>query len=205
MTYAGRDNGRMEIHPIVPDRSDDYFELFDNAFTDNPHWAGCYCAFYDDPMPIDQWDTTAPEFAKRNRRNRAETIASGQAYGLLAYEGGNPIGWVNAGPRHLYGTLRHFAEAVRPGDPPTGSVMCFVIHPDHRAKGVASGLLASLDDYFRDLGLAVAEGYPRKAPPDDPEFPWTAAYYKGTSAMYEKAGYTKQRELEHFAVMQKSL
>lgn len=195
----------MDIQPISPERADDFFALFDNAFTDNPHWAGCYCAFYDDPTPTDELDSSAPGFAERNRRNRAATIAAGRAHGLLAYEDGHPIGWVNAGPRHSYGNLRIFAEATEELDPPTGSIMCFVIHPEHRGRGVASGLLAALDDYFRGLGLVIAEGYPRPTAPTDPDFPWTAAYYKGTPTMYEKAGYRRHREYRGFVAMRKDL
>jgi GNAT superfamily N-acetyltransferase len=83
--------------------------------------------------------------------------------------------------------------------------MCFVIHPDHRGDGVASGLLAELDDYFRDFGLSQAEGYPRREAPANPDFPWTAAYYKGSPTMYEKAGYRVHRQYEHFTSVRKQL
>lgn len=195
----------MEIRPIRPELADDYFALFDNAFTDNPHWAGCYCAFYDVATSNEDWDPSNESFGEENRSFRRGVIERGEANGLLAYRDGRPVGWVNAGPRERYGNLRHFAEAVEDDDPPTGSIMCFVIHPDHRGHGVASGLLASLDDYFREFDLSQAEAYPRKAPPTDPDFPWTAAFYKGTPSMYEGAGYQVHREYEHFTAVRKQL
>lgn len=195
----------MDIRPISPDLVDDYFRLFDNAFGDNPHWAGCFCAFYDDPRGSEEWNSDRPGFAETNRANRSRTIREGRARGLLAFDGDGPVGWVNAGPRDAFGNLRIFAEAVADDDQRIGSVMCFVIHPDHRGRGVATGLLNSVDDYFRDLGLACSEAYPRNAPPDDPEFPWTAAYYKGTPEMYEKAGYRVHHEFDHFVAMRKAL
>ncbi len=195
----------MEIKPIGPSLADDYLALFDNAFTDNPFWAGCYCAFYDDPTPTDDWDSSTPGFAERNRSARLDVIARGDAYGLLAYIDKQPVGWVNAGPRHRYGNLRHFEAAVEPSDPPTGSIMCFVIHPDYRGRGVASALLHRLDDYFRGLGLAQAEGYPRRVAPSNSDMPWTAAYYKGSPTMYENAGYRPHRHHEHFVAVRKSV
>jgi GNAT superfamily N-acetyltransferase len=195
----------MDIRPISPALTDDYFALFDNAFTDNPYWAGCYCAFYDDPRPDDEWDSSQSGFAVRNRENRETTIAAGNAHGLLAYQGGRPVGWVNAGPRDRYGNLRIFAEAIETDGPPTGAIMCFVIHPEYRGTGVASALLGGLDDYFRDLDLVVAEGYPRREAPADPDFPWSAAYYKGSPDMFRKAGYRPHREFERFVAVRKTL
>ena len=195
----------MEIRPIGPDLADDYFALFDNAFTDNPFWAGCYCAFYDVSTSNEDWDPSDEGFGQQNRAYRAEVVDRGDAHGLLAYRDGRPVGWVNAGPRDRYGNLRHFAEAIEADDPPTGSIMCFVIHPDHRGSQVASSLLAELDDYFRDFGLSQAEAYPRKAPPNDPDFPWTAAYYKGSPSMYERAGYRAHKKYEYFTSVRKPL
>ncbi len=195
----------IDIQPITPALSNAYFSLFDHAFSDNPRWAGCYCAFYDDPIADDQWDASDEEFALRNRANRADTIARGEAHGLLAFVDSKPVGWVNAGPRNSYGNLRIFARAVGPGDPAIGSVMCFVIHPEHRTQGVATALLGAVDDYFRDLGLFVAEAYPRREPPANPGFPWSAAYYKGTPEMYRKLGYLPHREFERFTAVRKTL
>ena len=191
--------------PLTPDLVDDYFLLFDNAFPDNPDWAGCFCAFYDDPGSDEEWDPSNPAFAARNRANRAATIAAGNAHGLLAFDSGVPIGWVNAGPRDSYRNLRVYAEAIEPGETGIGCVMCFVIHPDHRKRGIGTALLAEVDDYFRSLELSTAEGYPRKKPPQDPHFPWTAAYYKGSPDMYRSAGYLTHRDHDYFVAVRKVL
>lgn len=195
----------MDIKAVGPDLVDDYFGLFDNAFTDNPAWADCYCAFYDDAGPDEAWDRTSPGFAERNRQSRRKTIQEGQAHGLLAYDGNKPVGWVNAGPRDSYRNLRIFSEAIEADDPPTGSIMCFVIHPEHRGAGVATALLESIEGYFQALGLHVSEGYPRLSPPEDPDFPWTAAYYKGSPAMFARAGYHVHKEFDRFVSVRKLL
>jgi hypothetical protein len=60
-------------------------------------------------------------------------------------------------------------------------------------------------DLLRDTGMTVAEGYPRADPPADPEFPWSAANYHGTPAMFEGAGFHLDRRIGQFLVMRKAL
>lgn len=192
----------MQIRRLTPDLSEDYFRLFGQSFTDFPEWGACFCAFYDDPRD----DETVEAYSHdRNRGYRQAVIDRGGAYGLLAYDDGEPVGWVNAGPRSAYLNLRSFSDVTPPDAPPTGAVMCFVIHPDHRGRGVATALLAGVDDHLRDLGMEVVEAYPRLAVPDVADFPWTAAFYKGSPSMYEKAGYDRVAEHERFAVYRKAL
>lgn len=191
----------MEIRTFQPSMADQWFGFMDGAFDDNPEWAGCYCAFYDDTGP--SFDDQEPGFAERNRANRRATIEAGKAAGLVAVEDDEILGWLNAAPRDMYGNLRRYAAAVEPDDPPTGSIMCFVVSPDHRGKGVATALLTSADDHFRTLGLEVAEAYPWAEL--DSDEPFSAAAYKGTRKMYEDAGYAPVRDIKWFTVMRKAL
>lgn len=193
----------VEIVELTPERTDDYLAFFDQAFRDNPFWVGCYCAFYDDACADEDWDPASQ--GERNRANREQRLRSGGARGVLAYRDGRVVGWCNAGPRSSYGNLRAYAAAVEDPDDDPGLVMCFVVDPDHRDQGVGSALLAGALQAFRRWGLPWAEAYPRREPPPDPAFPWTAAFYKGSLAMYEKAGFTVHAELEHSYVVRRTL
>jgi GNAT superfamily N-acetyltransferase len=193
----------LEIVPLSPAHCDEYLAFMDGAFSDNPAWSGCYCAFYDDPCPTEKWNP-APEAGPEHRAFRAAHVRSGRAHGLLALDAGRIVGALNAGPRAEFGNLRIFAAAVENASEPVGSIMCFVIDPGRRREGVATALLGGAERRFRELGLTHAEGYPRAVPPN-PEFPASAAYYKGSPAMYERAGYTLVRRFERFNCVRKRL
>jgi GNAT superfamily N-acetyltransferase len=192
----------VRIVELTADLADDYAALFDAAFRDNPDWAGCYCAFYDAPegQPFD------PEAdGASHRAQRLDRIRSGAARGLLAYLDDRPVGWCNVGPRSRIPNLRRFAEAVEdPADDPA-VVMCFVIDPEHRGHGVATALLREAVRAARRWGCGWVEGYPAKPDVDTDGLPWTAAFYKGTQAMYEKAGFRSARDMGTWSVMRHDL
>ncbi len=181
-----------------------YFALFDRAFSDNPAWSGCYCAFYYDPCSDEAW-SPGPQAGAAHRAARAAQIESGRAHGVLAFDAGRAVGWCNAGPRAAFGNLRVFGAAVGDASERVGSVMCFVIAPERRREGIATVLLAGAEDLFRSLGLEIAEAYPRAAPASNTSLPQSATYYKGAPAMYERAGYAPSRRFERFVCVRKSL
>ena len=137
----------VEIRRFAPDLVDDYFRLFDDAFRDFPDWRGCFCAFYDDPCASADWD---PEQVERNRGYREAVIDRGGAHGLLAYDEGEPIGWLNAAPRASYGNLRIFAAAARPDDPPVTGVQRVVTPGPYRAPDC-------VDERWRGIGIRIED------------------------------------------------
>lgn len=169
----------FEVKALAPALADDYFALFDAAFPDNQDWSGCYCLFYHSPEA--PWP--GPEAATAHRAARVEQIAHGGAPGYLAYRDGRPVGWLNAGPREAYGNLRGYPD----GDAGEAVVMCFVVAPQERGKGVASGLLDFALGDLAQRGLAVVEAYPRLGPAG--ELAWTVASYKGPLSMYLNRGF----------------
>ncbi len=92
------------VRELKPELLDDYLSFFDQAFSDFPRWAGCYCGFYD--TQGDVWDPTA-KAGPEHRAARADRIRAGQAQGLLAYADGKPVGWCNAQPRASFANMRH--------------------------------------------------------------------------------------------------
>jgi GNAT superfamily N-acetyltransferase len=195
---------KVEIRELTPGLLDDYLRFFDkDAFTDYPYWAGCYCEYYD--TPDETWDPTA-EAGPAHRAARAERIRSGKARGLLAFADGKVVGWCNAQSRSSFLNMRRYSAAIDSPTEPVGSIMCFLVAPGHRGKGVGTALLNAACDKFRQDNLRVAEGYPTTNPVKRAwETPWAEENYKGPLSMYLKAGFRVHRQLERFAIVRKQL
>jgi len=195
---------KVEVQELTPELLDDYLRFFDkDAFTDFPEWSGCYCGFYD--TPGDSWDATA-KAGPAHRAARAERIRSGKAHGLLAVADGRVVGWCNAQPRTSFLNMRRYSTAIDNPAEPVGSIMCFLVAPGHRGKGVGTALLYAACNKFRQDKLDCAEGYPTTNPVKrDRETPWAQENYKGPLSMYLKAGFKIHRQLERFAIVRKLL
>jgi GNAT superfamily N-acetyltransferase len=180
--------------PLTAERLADYLRFFDTrAFADNPRWSGCYCYFpLHDPARTEWGRRTAPE----NRAAVTACIEAGSARGVLAYEGGDVVGWCNAGPWSQFPMLRDTPE---PESDRLGVIFCFVVAPELRGRGVASGLLAAACDMLRTQGLQAARAKPVKSATG------AAANHLGPLALYLKAGFRVVREDGDDVFVEKSL
>ena len=112
----------------------------------------------------------------------------GRAPGLIAYRGGEAIGWVSLAPREDFERLEHSKVLARVDEKPVWSIVCFVVGRRARGQGVANALLAAAVDYARDHGATLLEAYPTDAA--DGRIP-SANAYMGTLSMFERAGFTE--------------
>jgi GNAT superfamily N-acetyltransferase len=187
----------ITVHPLDPGRLEDYLAFFDReAFSDNPEWADCYCLFYHVPDP--DWESRT---GARNREDAAALIRAGGLRGWLAYDAGRPIGWCNANAKERFARLA--AESAQWGEARPGervlSVVCFVVAPAYRRKGVARLLLQEACAGAARAGYRWAEGYPRKVERN------AAQAYHGPLALYRSEGFTELRELEQSWIVRRDL
>jgi GNAT superfamily N-acetyltransferase len=195
---------KVEVRELTPELLDDYLRFFDkDAFTDFPEWSECYCGFYD--TPGENWDASA-ESGPAHRKARAERIKSGKAHGLLAFVDNRVVGWCNAQARSSFLNMRRYSTVIDNPAEQIGSIMCFLVAPGYRGKGVGTLLLNEACDKFRRDHLEIAEGYPTTNPVKRTrEIPWANENYKGSLNMYLKAGFRVHRQLERFAIVRKQL
>ncbi|MEW5816944.1 MAG: GNAT family N-acetyltransferase, partial [Spirochaetota bacterium] len=136
----------IKIESLNTERLKDFLYFFDSvAFTDNPGWANCYCYFYHIACGGKQWERRS----KTDNRTAAEKlILSGKMKGYLAYQDGQPVGWCNANDKVNYPRLEADSELWHGKDEQVCSIVCFIVAPEHRGKGIADQLLhRALSDY----------------------------------------------------------
>ncbi len=196
----------VRIERLTPDRVEDYLTFFDHehgpAFADNPEWARCYCHYYQVP-PALHWPSLD---GNANRAAMRERIVSGEMEGFLAYGDQGVVGWVNAQPYHK---LRHACARLRIPAPllpvpshEAAAIVCFVVTPSWRRKGVARALLHGALDDLLARGIRVVDAFPWKAGPDETA---PVDHYHGTLSMFVAAGFAPIAEHETMTVVRKSL
>jgi ribosomal protein S18 acetylase RimI-like enzyme len=196
----------VRIEALTPERSRDFLEYFDHekgpAFADNPGWAKCYCHFYHTPPPID-WNARPGEV---NRIAMRQRIATGEMEGFLAYDAAEQVvGWLNIQPRnklpHCFARMRLDPTPIDIPDFRVAQVLCFVIHPQFRRRGVARALLDAACAASAQRGIALVEAYPFKS--DDSVDP--GDHYHGSLAMYLAAGFEVFADAPTMTIVRKTL
>ena len=176
----------LRIIPVAPDYRDELIGFFETAFADKPEWAGCFCMYPYIHHGTQDWDARP---AGQNRADASERIRQGRMKGHIAFEDGKLAGWVNAGPKGMYRSL--LDEPDPHGDHDlTGRILCFLVDPEKRGRGIARALLDAACEGLKAQGMAVAEANPRPGT-DDP-----GANHRGPLSLYLSAGFTIDREDE---------
>jgi len=170
----------LEFRPLNASTAQDFVSFFDHLdYSYKPDWQGCYCVYYHTTCEDDAWMART---SAQNRASALDLIARGEMRGFLAYADNQCVGWCNANALH---GLQRYARSpeLAEFDAKTGVIICFVIHPDFRGKGVARQLIRAAVDGFRREGFARILALPFEWK-DNPEL-----QYHGTRAMFAEAGF----------------
>ncbi len=136
------------------------------------------------------WRLKRSEFERRqgdgNKRAFKKIVASGEEPGILAYAGGQPIGWCAVAPREAYPVLDRSPTLKRVDDRPVWSVTCFFIARPWRRKGATVALLKAAIEYAARHGATIVEGYPVE--PKKDSMPEVYAF-TGMASAFRKAGF----------------
>jgi GNAT superfamily N-acetyltransferase len=180
------------IRALTPDLANvfcDYLTHLD--FANTPHWASCFCRYYHLTCSMEEWHSRSLE---TNRAEALREIAAGNMRGYLAFDGETCVGWCNANdivnlPR-LFSDVEELCREKR-----VGCTICYVIHPDHRGRGLARMLLARAIADFQASGFDAVLAFPIEAPGVEQR------RYRGTLHMYQEAGFTEIRAEDNLHVM----
>jgi GNAT superfamily N-acetyltransferase len=184
----------ITIKPLSPGLTDDYLSFFDHlVFTENPGWSACFCFSFHFTGASEAWSR------ENNRASVIRYIGENKMKGYLAYDGDQPVGWCNANDRRNYESLaRYYALSCNPGDK-ICSVVCFVVAPEYRRKGIARRLLGRVCTDYSVTDYDYLEAYPGKGDLS------CELHYKGPLAMYMDCGFAIDEEHNDYFVVKKKL
>lgn len=151
----------------------------------DPSW--CWCQYF---------LTTGRGYedsAENNRAALAQQVAGSRPPGLVAYLDGEPVGWVQVGPRPSYPRITGNRALVRArtADPQDGtiwSVTCFVVRVGRRRRGISAALLDAAVQFAREHGASAVEGYPVDVAARTTKV-GGAELYHGVASTFVRAGF----------------
>lgn len=175
----------LQIKPLSPDMANQFTSyLSEMDYSHAEHWHFCYCQYYHVDCSSIEWRERS---AEQNKALAEQNIESGLMRGLVAMDGEQIVGWVNVNDIKNFALLGQ-VEEVQAMQGRNAAVVCFVIHPDYRGKGLAGKMLSEAVEESRRQGFDRIIGRP---------FLWSAhpqRQYHGVPKMYEDLGFQKVAE-----------
>jgi GNAT superfamily N-acetyltransferase len=138
------------------------------------------------------WRLTRREFDQRtgapNKRAFKKLVTGGRVPGILAYAGGEPVGWCAIEPRASYPVLQR-SPVLKPVDEqPVWSITCLFVARPWRRRGLSVQLIRAAADHAARHGATIVEGYPRASGKDaQPD----VSAFTGLPEAFREAGFTE--------------
>lgn len=165
----------LKITPLGPQQWPALEDLFGRAGASN----GCWCMYW----------RIGPRYRERprteNKDDLKELACSGQASGLLAFDGDVAVGWCEVAPRADLKWLAQSRYFPPVDDLPVWSIPCFYIRRTHRGQGVTGMLIEAAAQAAAAAGAPALEAYPVDvAAPGH-----TSNLFRGVASTFAKHGF----------------
>jgi ribosomal protein S18 acetylase RimI-like enzyme len=184
----------ISIKALSSDLLEDYLYFFDNIiFSENPDWSKCYCYSFHFTGSADQWNK------KGNRAAVVSLIKGNRMQGYLAYTDNKPVGWCNVNNRCNFQRLMKYYDLVDNPDDKACSIVCFLVSPEYRNKGIAGKILQQITIDCSAHGYDYLEAYPGKGTLS------CEKHYKGPPDLYKKFNFNIHREYSDYNVVRRYL
>jgi ribosomal protein S18 acetylase RimI-like enzyme len=182
---------RLAVHPVTPDRWQDFVELFERRGPRGGHRNtpayGCWCMY---------WRDRSLQHGTPKKRAMGRLVRAGREPGLLAYDDGSPVGWISVAPREEYAAIVRSPQ-YGPRDEEDGvwSIVCLVVDRPAQGRGIAGALVDAACTHAFANGAAAVEAYPHVS---------NAGDYMGSPSLYERAGFTRVRPANKRAIYRRA-
>jgi len=185
-----RDQDQVRFVPANEATWEDLAAIF--GTTDYPGL--CQCQRFKVPGWFWRDTTQEQRMAMLREQTACGNPAAAATSGLVAYLGGEPVGWVAIEPRTAYPKLRtsRLPWAGRDedkGDHRVWAVTCFAVRKGYRGRGLTYALARATIGYARQRGARALEAYPMITAPGK-EITWGEVHV-GARQVFEDAGFTQ--------------
>lgn len=159
---------------------------FEDLFGKQGACYGCWCTHFRLEPKARQAMTGAEKRAFMKTR-----IEAGPPPGILAYEDGRAVGWVQVGPRADVSQWNRPKRVTTPledasaDDAGVWAVSCHFIRSKERGRGISHVLLSAAIDHARASGARLLEACPM----DRAKQAKSVGLYVGSTSVFEKAGF----------------
>jgi GNAT superfamily N-acetyltransferase len=169
----------VQYFPLDSSRWADLEKLFGK----NGACSGCWCMWY--RLSRTDFDAMRGEGTRRAFQSLAEQNVP---LGILAYDGGQSVGWVAVAPRADYSALERSRSFKKLDDLPVWSITCFFVRRDYRRQGLTEGLIHAAVKYAAEHGAEWLEACPVE--PSKPVVTDTSAF-TGFYSTFIQAGFVE--------------
>jgi len=169
----------LKFHSVTPERWRD----LETLFGERGACAGCWCMWW--RLRRSEWQR---QRGQGNKRALKRIVESGEEPGVLAYAGGEPVGWCAVAPREAYAALAR-SRVLKPVDAnPVWAIVCFFVARPFRRRGLTVRLLKAAVRHTRERGARIVEGYPVEPKKGSMPDAWA---YTGLASAFVKAGFVE--------------
>lgn len=173
---------KLDVVPLSAERWPDFEALFGRQGA----CYGCWCTYF----------RLAPKLRKENSAedNKAfirARIETGPPPGLLGYLEGEPVAWMQIGPRADVPQFNNPGRVCAPfddgpaDDETVWAISCFFTKSAKRGQGLSHSMVAAGIDYARGNGARLLEACPM----DHAKQAKSVGLFVGSTQVFEKAGF----------------
>lgn len=180
----------LKVIPLTETNKEDFYLVH----CDETGHGRCYCIAWWTPT----WDAWNKRSSEENRQMREQLFDVGVYDGYLLYDGDNPVGWCQCGPRDQWHKLR--LEYKLEPDPEAYAITCFVINPKYREIGLGNFMLQEILKDLKAKGVRYVQAFPRRGEDLAVDDLWT-----GPEKFFQNAEFTLIKDDPKYPIYQKNL
>jgi GNAT superfamily N-acetyltransferase len=166
---------QLTIRPLTPELWPAFEDLFGKSGACN----GCWCLY---------WRIGSAYHKRPRAKNRTamqKIVQQGPPPGLLAFHGGQAVGWCQLTLREDLGWLNRARFFERVDEAPVWSISCFYVRRGYRQRGVMMALIEAAVAAAGRAKAPALEAYPvDTARPES-----TSNVFTGTVSAFARAGF----------------